>query len=86
MFWIARLNRHAELVERMADTLGVDLAEEAMRGRMSPEQIRTNVLNCVGCAYPDGCEKWLADHKDGASETPGYCRNKSMLDRLAAAQ
>ena len=83
MSWMTRLNRHAALVGRMADTLGVDLTEEMQRGSFSPEALRASVLNCTGCDNPDGCEAWLDAHGDGADRTPGFCRNKAQLEKLA---
>ncbi len=83
MSWMTRLNRHADLVGRMADTLGVDLVEELERGNFSPESWRATVLNCTACNNPEGCRSWLDAHRDGAEETPGYCRNKTQLEALA---
>jgi len=83
MSWMTRLNRHATLVGRMADTIGVDLAEEMQRGNFSPESWRAAVMSCTGCDNPDGCEAWLEAHRDGAEETPGYCRNKDRLEGMA---
>lgn len=83
MSWMSRLNRHSTLVGRMAETLGVDLAEEMMRGKLSPEEWRGAVLSCTGCSNPDGCDSWLAAHGDGADRAPGYCRNKDRLEALA---
>lgn len=83
MSWMSRLNRHSMLVGRMADTLGVDLAEEMLRGNISAETWRTAVLSCTGCNNPDGCAAWLDAHSEGADETPAYCRNKAQLEALA---
>ncbi|MDY6858688.1 MAG: DUF6455 family protein [Pseudomonadota bacterium] len=82
MFGFKKLDEHAELVTRMADTLGVDLAEEAQRGRMRPEQMRNTVLRCVGCLQAGACRDFLAEHMDGADAAPAYCRNKDLLDSL----
>ena len=78
-----RYDRHAGLVHRMADTLGVDLAEEAMRGRIREEELRSVVYRCMGCAEAGACDHWLDDHAEGAGAAPDYCRNKSVLDTLA---
>lgn len=78
-----RIDRHADLVVRMADALGVDLAEEVMRGTVSPEEVRAAFLTCVSCSNPDGCETWLQAQTGIAEAAPDYCRNKARLEGLA---
>ena len=78
-----RFDKHADLVNRMADTLGVDLAEETLRGELPPQDLRATVLNCMGCREAGACETWLAEHSEGADATPGSCRNKERLEALA---
>ena len=85
MFGFARYDRHAGLVSRMAETLGIDLAEEAQRGNLPPEALRGTVHNCLGCRRADGCEHWLEVHSGGAVAAPGYCRNAELLAVLARA-
>lgn len=80
---LTRLDRHADLVGRMADTLGVDLVEAAQRGDIGEGSLRNAVHTCMGCTQPGACESWLDAHSQGASETPDFCRNKAMLDRMA---
>ena len=79
-----RFDRHARLVERMADTLGVDLAEELMRGRVMPSDLRSNVVRCMGCERTQECGVWLEAHPDGARMAPNFCRNKEQLERAAS--
>ncbi len=79
----SRIDRHARLVERMADTVGVDLAEESLRGRMPPQEYRAAVLRCTGCSQVDACCSWLEAHPDGAVAPPDYCRNKITFERSA---
>jgi hypothetical protein len=83
MLWMDRFDKHAELVNRMAGTLGVDLAEEMLRGDLPTQDLRATVLNCMGCREAGACETWLAAHPEGADATPGYCRNKERLEALA---
>lgn len=83
MFWISKMARHADLAGRMAETVGVDPAEAMLYGELTPEDWRSAVLRCSGCTDVEACEHWLADHADGAAETPDYCRNKTRLDALA---
>lgn len=78
-----RFDRHADLVHRMAGTLGVDLAEEALRGTMPPQDLRDTVLNCMGCRQAGACATWLDAQRGGAEATPDYCRNKERLEALA---
>lgn len=76
------LKRHAVLVDQMAETLGVDLEEVAMRGDLQIEEISDAVLSCTACANPEACQGWLGEHKNGAPQTPDYCRNSELLQRL----
>ncbi|MBK1636408.1 DUF6455 family protein [Rhodovulum adriaticum] len=77
-----RYDEHTRLVEAMAETLGVDLAEETMAGRWTPEDMSATVNRCMGCTDPAQCKGWLTDNRDGAKETPGYCRNKDLLEAM----
>ncbi|QGX99177.1 hypothetical protein EI983_13235 [Roseovarius faecimaris] len=74
--------KHADLVDRMANTLGVDLEEVMMEGRMTMDQLGDAVLSCTGCSCPGDCETWLAARQGSADEAPDYCRNADMLVRL----
>jgi hypothetical protein len=82
---LAKFDRHAELMERMADTVGVDLAQLSMTGRLGPDDYRAAVFRCTGCTQPGACAEWIDGHPDGSSQTPDYCRNKAQLERLARA-
>lgn len=76
------LRRHARLMDNMAETLGLDLEEAAMRGTLPMEEIADAVLSCTNCSNPGHCETWLTEHADGADATPGYCRNKELFADL----
>jgi hypothetical protein len=78
-----KFERHADLFGRMSDALGVDVVEAAGAGRVADATLRSAVFSCMGCREAGACGDWLDAHPGGASETPDYCRNKSMLDRLA---
>lgn len=78
-------DRHAGLMERMADALGADLAELSMSGKLSPGDYRSAVFRCTGCTRPGACAEWVEGHPDGAALAPDYCRNKEQLERLARA-
>ena len=77
-----QLRKHAALVDHMADTLGLDLQEEAMRGRLTFSEIEDAVLRCTGCTQPEACEHWLATRGGSAEEPPAYCRNADLFDDL----
>lgn len=77
------LKRHADLVDRMATTQGVDLEESVMAGHLTPGELGDAVLACTGCAAPGACERWLDSHAGGES-APAYCRNADLLAGLAA--
>lgn len=77
------LKRHADLVDRMATSQGVDLEESMMAGHLTPGDLGDAVLACTGCAAPEACEHWLAAHEGGES-APDYCRNSDLLADLAA--
>jgi len=81
----ATLKRHADLVDRMAGTQGVDLEERMMAGVMRPEEVSDAVLACTGCAAADACANWL-DRTERADTTPDYCRNADLFARLKLDQ
>ena len=80
------LRRHADLVDRMATTLGLDLEELTMAGQLRFGTISDAVLNCTGCANTAGCERWLAMQDCTASETPDMCRNADLFRMLKAGK
>ena len=77
-----RLRRHADLVDRMASTLGIDLQEVAIKGDVSPDEISDIVLRCADCPNPDDCAGFLARNTNSKC-TPEYCRNQELFGRLA---
>ena len=76
------LRHHAGLVDQMATTLGVDLEEAALSGALRVDDIADAVLRCTQCSNPGHCETFLAQ-SHAAPKAPEYCRNRSLLDRLA---
>lgn len=77
------LNHHAALVNRMAETLGIDMTKALHDERLSAEEWRDTVLRCTGCSAPETCQDWLADHHEaGAEATPDYCRNTALMEAL----
>ncbi len=78
------IKRHAALVDRMAETLGVDLEEATLKGQITPDTLCDVVLRCTGCTNPDGCGHWLDAHQDGADTVPDMCRNGDVFQLLQA--
>ena len=77
------LDHHADLMGRMAATLGVDLDEAELRGALVPEQRDDMLFSCTACADPTACGKWL-ETVTVADAPPSYCRNRDVLLDLAA--
>ena len=76
---IRKRARHEALMGRMADTIGVDLQEAAMRGRLDEAETARAVARCTGCEGGADCPDWLDAHAAGAAETPAYCRNRGLF-------
>ena len=79
------LKRHAQLVDRMANSLGVDLEQKIMEGQMTFDTLGDVVLACTGCVNPETCEKWLQQNKT-ATATPDFCRNTDVFSLLMAGK
>jgi len=85
MGFLARLDTHSDLFQRMADTVGVDLGEAVFRGELPPQGLRSAVLSCMGCEGAADCPGWLNDHAAGSDHAPSYCRNATLLAKLRGA-
>lgn len=82
MFSTAKLERHQRLSTDMAEKLGIDLEEVAMRGEVPPEELQNVVLRCTACSEAQACRDWLGDHPNGGALPPAYCRNKDLFKAL----
>lgn len=80
------LKRHADLVDRMAATLGLDLEEAVQSGQLRVDSLSDAVLACTGCSNPDGCDRWLEMQNGRAPEAPGLCRNVRLFEDLKAGR
>lgn len=81
------LKRHAALVDRMANSLGVDLEQKIIEGKMPVEALGDMILACTGCANPETCVRWLEqDRPEQAEAAPDYCRNRDAFARLRAGK
>jgi len=74
--------RHAELVDHMAQALGLDLDELVMEGKLDLETLDDAVLRCTGCTEPDNCEHWRDLQDNEADEAPEFCRNAQLFELL----
>ena len=77
------LKRHADLVDRMATSQGVDLEREIIEGHLTPGALDDAVLACKDCTAPGACAHWLDSHEAGET-APDYCRNAALLSELTA--
>ena len=75
-----RYTRHARLVSKMADRVGLDLVEGMQRGEVDSEEIREMVNQCIGCTDPEACAKLLASDTK-IENPPEFCRNAEKLSQ-----
>jgi hypothetical protein len=77
-----KLDRHAALMDGMAERLGSDIAGYV---EQSPEAgaraYRAAVISCASCGKEGACVSWQAEHET-ADAAPGYCRNGDWLAAL----
>ena len=76
-----RYPRHARLVTKMADRVGLDVIESMQRGELDSENLRQMVHRCEGCTDPDACEQML-DSGAQIDNPPSYCRNANRFEQL----
>lgn len=74
--------RHADLVDRMANALGLDLEEKIMEGKLEIDTLGDAVLRCTGCTDPGACEHWMETVDGVVAEAPGMCRNADLFELL----
>ena len=75
------LKVHADLVDRMAQTVGVDLEQAVLDDTLRVDYISTAVLRCTDCGNADHCARWLDAHAGGTDKPVEYCRNIALFDR-----
>ena len=86
------LNRHAALMNRMAQAVGLNLTEMMLQGKLDGDDWRAAVVRCSDCPEPTECLHWLSEHDDAsgratpAAEVPDYCTKREMMARLRAAR
>lgn len=78
---------HYWLVQRMAKRCGANMAEAADSGALDQEDWVGIVHKCRGCAWTEGCQRWLSHlDEDGTAEPPRECLNADILKALAVSQ
>lgn len=75
------LKYHADLVDRMARTVGVDLEGAVLDGTARFDDLADAVLRCADCSDPGHCARWLAE-AETRDQPPGYCRNGDLFAAL----
>ncbi|SEP86254.1 DUF6455 family protein [Thalassovita taeanensis] len=73
--------RQADVMQRMADTVGVDFVEKVQADERVAYRYREAVMRCGHCGQAAACTSWMDAHPT-AAETPDYCRNKDLLASL----
>lgn len=84
MGFFKNIARRADLVDRMAETVGINPATAVGAEEIAAQAWRNAVIRCAGCSHDSECQAFMdAAQKAGTHpETPDYCRNKTMFDRM----
>lgn len=77
-----KLEKHADLVNAMADKAGVDIGDQIISGHLSASALRGAVMLCTHCTHVGECQGHLRDGPAG--EVPDFCLNKQMFETLKA--
>lgn len=78
----ATLDRHTDLMTRMAARTGADLSGAILKGELSAAGMRGAVLRCTGCAEAERCARWLDMQVPAPAAVPDYCANSELMTRL----
>jgi hypothetical protein len=73
---IVTADPHFRLVQEMTDAVGID------RRRIDPEEMSDLVHRCRDCTQVGACHSFLASLTPEPRRAPGYCVNRTRLDRL----
>lgn len=79
-----KLDKHSDLMGSMAGKVGVNWSELLLEQPELAKQYRNAVLTCTHCKDVGECQGWQATNET-AEETPDYCLNKDLLEKLASA-
>ncbi len=80
------LRRHADLIDRMATTLGLDLEEVMLAGQLRIDTLGDAVLACTGCSNADGCDRWMEMQTGAVQTPPEICRNADLFASLKSGK
>ena len=78
-----RVWRRAELFERMALLLGVNLAVGARLD--AGEAIGVATAKCLNCRFAGECRSWM-EALEGLPLPPGFCPNRKFFSRCKEKQ
>lgn len=76
------LKKHAALFDEMGQTVGLDLQQQAIDGKLRFDEISEAVLRCTRCAHPERCASWMQAAHAETGQAPDYCRNRDLLEYL----
>lgn len=76
------LTRHYWLAQRMARATGVDLAGAMEKAELTQADWAAMVQRCRGCAWREGCARWLDTPTDDLRDVPATCRNQIKFQSL----
>jgi hypothetical protein len=77
-----KIDRHSELMNGMAERVGVDLAGEVAERHIKAQDYRDALLRCSHCDSVEACVEWQKDN-DHAEVAPPYCRNRELFSHLS---
>ncbi|MGH1579230.1 DUF6455 family protein [Planktotalea sp.] len=78
--------KHFWLAQRMAKRTGVDLARSFDAGDLTPNGWSSFVEECRGCAWAEGCQKFLNQPNTDLKPIPIRCENRETLGYLLGKQ
>jgi Family of unknown function (DUF6455) len=78
---VGRVIRHAELMDRMMERVGIDATAAARLDKgMALSRARSK---CLGCCRERQCGDWLAQSEiDASREPPEFCSDAEFFRRL----
>ena len=85
MFWVKTDAHHADLMKRMAETVGAELGDAVANHRLSASGHCTAVIRCTTCDASEECPHGMDSHAHPEGP-PAYCRNRGLLERLSHAE
>ena len=73
---------HFWLTRSVARSIGLNLSEVMVEGRLTPQSYAEMVTKCRQCPLVLECQQWLATHGGGADAAPEQCLNAAQLNSL----